>query len=566
MGYGARCLELVEEYYRGRVVSLDENDAKPTKSKKMKTEVARVTDEDLETSTLQTEQIKVRDPSSMPPLLLRLSERPLSKSERLHWLGVSYGLTPQLHRFWKRGGYVPVYVRQTANDLTGEHTCIMLKQLQGGDESESSFSSASTGKKRTRSDADSNKNSKKARLDDGAGDEPTDDSIVRVGNDSWLDSFAWDFRRRFVQLLGYSTFRKFSPILVLSVLEAAGAGKVTRVMDGMKKATIDNQDEVHRHFSPHDLKRLESYSQNLLDYHVIFDLVPILATSYFLGLLSPSSNSLTTSTSSAPANPESLSSKGVHLSPVQAAILLGIGLQRHSIDELEPELNLPTSQIMALFAKCVKKCSGYLNEVLEKGVREEVEAATSLPSKKSKSKPKQASSAVEDSEAESDGDDDGEEDEDEGDSMDEDEDDAKQKRRDPRDEEAWDPTRQTLDDDLEEAEDEAMQKIKEKQREMINELDLSKYAIGGTDEDWSRVSLSTSSTSKIINVPNANSSKKSKAAAASSSSSSGKKKAAAEREFGVGGKGGKDDGIIDPKGLIAKAKSKGKLKKGMMRG
>lgn len=62
----------------------------------------------------------------MPPLLQRLSER---RPEPLDYLGVSYGLTKDLLRFWKRAGYVPLYVRQTANDLTGEHTCVMLRTL-----------------------------------------------------------------------------------------------------------------------------------------------------------------------------------------------------------------------------------------------------------------------------------------------------------------------------------------------------------------------------------------------------------------------------------------------------
>ena len=64
----------------------------------------------------------------MPPLLQRLSER---RPERLDYLGVSFGLTRELLGFWKQAGYVPMYVRQTANDLTGEHTCVMLKKLFG---------------------------------------------------------------------------------------------------------------------------------------------------------------------------------------------------------------------------------------------------------------------------------------------------------------------------------------------------------------------------------------------------------------------------------------------------
>lgn len=60
----------------------------------------------------------------MPPLLQLLTER---KPEALDYLGVSYGLTSPLLRFWKRAGYVPLYLRQTTNEITGEHTCVMVR-------------------------------------------------------------------------------------------------------------------------------------------------------------------------------------------------------------------------------------------------------------------------------------------------------------------------------------------------------------------------------------------------------------------------------------------------------
>lgn len=87
----------------------------------------------------------------MPPLLQRLSER---RPETLDYLGVSYGLTPQLlryactaavlpedlliasRRFWKRAGFVPLYLRQTTSELTGEHTCVMVRGLNSSTEDE----------------------------------------------------------------------------------------------------------------------------------------------------------------------------------------------------------------------------------------------------------------------------------------------------------------------------------------------------------------------------------------------------------------------------------------------
>lgn len=40
------------------------------------------------------------------------------------------------YRFWKRGGYVPLYVRQTASELTGEHTCVMVRGLNSSADDE----------------------------------------------------------------------------------------------------------------------------------------------------------------------------------------------------------------------------------------------------------------------------------------------------------------------------------------------------------------------------------------------------------------------------------------------
>lgn len=62
----------------------------------------------------------------MPPLLQRLSER---KPEQLDYLGVSFGLTKDLLRFWKRAGYIPLYASQKENALTGEYTFVMLRAL-----------------------------------------------------------------------------------------------------------------------------------------------------------------------------------------------------------------------------------------------------------------------------------------------------------------------------------------------------------------------------------------------------------------------------------------------------
>ena len=125
MGYGSRALELLTDFYEGKFTNLDESNTIIEEDRGI-----RVTDQDIEEDSLMEDSIKIRDPKNMPPLLIKLSQK---KSSYLHYLGVSYGLTQQLHRFWKRSGYVPVYLRQTAQELTGEHSCVMLKVLEGRD-------------------------------------------------------------------------------------------------------------------------------------------------------------------------------------------------------------------------------------------------------------------------------------------------------------------------------------------------------------------------------------------------------------------------------------------------
>ncbi|OJJ62144.1 hypothetical protein ASPSYDRAFT_40753 [Aspergillus sydowii CBS 593.65] len=292
MGYGSRALELLVDFFEGKFTDLSESVAESQE------EMVRVTDEELTNSNLLDDNIQVRDIRSMPPLFGKLSER---RPDDLDYLGVSYGLTPSLHKFWKRASFAPVYLRQTSNELTGEHSCVMLRTLSTG------------------------------------------------SNDaSWLGAFARDFHRRFVSLLSYQ-FRNFASVLSLSIGESATAGAKldpSLAPPPLKKSDLDAA------FSPFDLKRLDSYANNLLDYHVILDMIPTIATWYFSGRLNGS----------------------VSLSGIQQSIILAIGLQRKSVDELEKELTLPSSQLLAMFLKIVRKMSTHFRSLQENAVADTLPA------------------------------------------------------------------------------------------------------------------------------------------------------------------------------------------------
>ncbi|GAB1214854.1 killer toxin resistant protein [Aspergillus terreus] len=288
MGYGSRAMELLIDFYEGKFMSLSEDIAENQE------EMVRVTDEELTNSNLLDDNIHVRDIRSMPPLFGKLSER---RPDGLDYIGVSYGLTPSLHKFWKRSSFVPVYLRQTPNELTGEHSCVMLRTLATG------------------------------------------------SNDaSWLGAFARDFHRRFLALLSYQ-FREFPSVLSLSICESAKAGAKLDTSFNPSPLTKSELDAV---FSPFDLKRIDSYANNLLDYHVILDMVPTIAEYYMSGRLTGK----------------------VNLSGVQQSILLAIGLQRKNLEAIEKELNLPSSQLLAMFLKIIRKMSTHFRSLVEGAVAE----------------------------------------------------------------------------------------------------------------------------------------------------------------------------------------------------
>ncbi|KAL9048157.1 MAG: hypothetical protein Q9162_007839 [Coniocarpon cinnabarinum] len=318
MGYGARALQLLIDFYAGKLHSIFEDALPDTQP-----EMIRVTDEKLQASTLLTDNVKVRDIHSMPPLFSRLSE--IRPPADLDYIGVSYGLTKELHKFWRKARFVPLYLRQTANDLTGEHTCVMLRTL---------------------SDASDN----------------------TAHEDDWLPAFASDFHARFLSLLSYA-FRAFpAPLsleLDLSATALTRSSTSTKNTDepqtngvNLPQPTIQlTKPELSRHFTPHDLRRLDSYANNLVDHHLITDLLPSLGHLYFRGPLR-SAVKLTSFT--------------------QKALLLALGLQRRDVDSLAKELNVSPSKLLPEFNILVRKLAVHLRSVIRGDVAKDmpdVEAA-----------------------------------------------------------------------------------------------------------------------------------------------------------------------------------------------
>jgi len=174
--------------------------------------------------------------------------------------------------------------------------------------------------------------------------------------DSWASPYTVDFRKRLINLLGYE-FRSLPCSLALqlanpSVKVSAAGG------DDMQEDTSAIQsivkDDLEKFVSIFDLKRLESYAKNLVDFHLIMDIVPTLAKLYF---------------SKSPILPRT----AVSLSYTQAAILLGLGLQYKSVDDLQTDLNLQTNQLLPLFNKGIRKFTRVFKEVFERDIARQLD-------------------------------------------------------------------------------------------------------------------------------------------------------------------------------------------------
>uniref|UniRef100_F7FA29 RNA cytidine acetyltransferase n=1 Tax=Macaca mulatta TaxID=9544 RepID=F7FA29_MACMU len=349
MGYGTRALQLLQMYYEGRFPCLEE------KVLETPQEIHTVSSEAV---SLLEEVITPR--KDLPPLLLKLNERP---AERLDYLGCLPFINDGL--FKKRGSWCQLNLYVVQNDLTGEHSCIMLKTLTDEDEADQG---------------------------------------------GWLAAFWKDFRRRFLALLSYQ-FSTFSPSLALNIIQNRNMGKPAQ--------PALSREELEALFLPYDLKRLEMYSRNMVDYHLIMDMIPAISRIYFLNQLGD-----------------------LALSAAQSALLLGIGLQHKSVDQLEKEIELPSGQLMGLFNRIIRKVVKLFNEVQEKAIEEQMVAVKDV---------------------------------------------------------VMEPTMKTLSDDLDEAAKEFQEKHK-KEVGKLKSMDLSEYVIRGDDEEWNEVLNKAGPNASIISL------------------------------------------------------------------
>ena len=91
----------------------------------------------------------------------------------------------------------------------------------------------------------------------------------------------------------------------------------------------------------------------MVDFHLIMDLIPTIAKMFFLH--------------------QTLPKGAVNLSYVQAAILIGIGLQFKSVEDIERDIGLNAGQILPQFNKMVRKFTKVFQMVYKREIEEEMD-------------------------------------------------------------------------------------------------------------------------------------------------------------------------------------------------
>ncbi|KAK9949849.1 hypothetical protein M0R45_005360 [Rubus argutus] len=99
IGYGSQAVELLTRYYEGQFAPISEMDVEDVEMPAVSVMEA------AQKVSLLEENIKPR--TDLPHLLVHLRER---RPEKLHYIGVSFGLTLDLFRFWSKHKFAPFYI------------------------------------------------------------------------------------------------------------------------------------------------------------------------------------------------------------------------------------------------------------------------------------------------------------------------------------------------------------------------------------------------------------------------------------------------------------------------
>jgi N-acetyltransferase 10 len=178
-------------------------------------------------------------------------------------------------------------------------------------------------------------------------------TALPIEETSWISNYYLDFKKRLLNLFGFE-FRELPCSLAFQFIgeKNQNQGSTEATED---QAIIDSisREELEKHISLFDLRRLDSYSKNMVDFHLVLDLVPTLAKLFF--------------------TKQTLPRGSINLSYVQSAILIGLGLQYKKVEDIEKDLGLNSSQILPQFNKVMRKFTRVIKSVIERDIEKTID-------------------------------------------------------------------------------------------------------------------------------------------------------------------------------------------------
>lgn len=173
--------------------------------------------------------------------------------------------------------------------------------------------------------------------------------LLKSIGDCWLSYFVQDFSSRTIQYVSSPQFKQMPVTLALSLAtayktlvskqESAPLESPPSQASSQMKPVL-SEGNLHCFLTDNDCVRLSRYARQMADYSSISDLVPIISQLYFENRL-----------------------PNISISFLQSAVLLGLGSQRKSIDELSSELSTPSTQLLALFNKAIHKINSQVHSL-----------------------------------------------------------------------------------------------------------------------------------------------------------------------------------------------------------
>ncbi|UKK02219.2 hypothetical protein MACK_001574 [Theileria orientalis] len=231
---------------------------------------------------------------------------------KIHYVGTCFGVSSGLVKFWTRLGFRAVYMRQVPNEATGEFSAIMLYNTS--------------------------KQTKPFEDEKGTGDD-----IKQQQGEDWLEPFTKDFSNRLLALSA-SCFRHLKCTTILSLLSGQKHVYSTSQVqesasDQPEESEVSNEDKglILSLMNSHDFGRLERYGKQMAEFTIVTDLIPKISFLYFTGKLK------------------------VKISFLQSCILLALGSQHKTVNEVTEELKMPVNQVMALLQKTIVRFSKFFN-------------------------------------------------------------------------------------------------------------------------------------------------------------------------------------------------------------